>query len=180
MQPRSPLPLHRRLWLAAWGLLATGLLVAGAIAASSAATGTTEEGEHPLAYRVIDGKVFPVPLDDHSPEMREVLRLGGDGGAFIYRLDHWLASLWHGRRLAATVLVLAAGASLLCFHIAGLMREGEGDADDSGGGGWDIGGGRGGDGGGWGVAVRPQRHGRHRRVRRRAHALPPRLRQLPR
>lgn len=178
MLPRPPLPVHRRLWLAGWALLAAGLLAAAAIWIG-AAPGEVER-EHTMAYRVVDGKVFPIPLDDHSPELREVMRIGGGGGAFIYRLDRWLHSLWHGRRLAATVLVLAAAASLLCFHLAGLMREG--GTGDEGGGGWNAGDGNGGNGGGWGAAVRPPRHGRHRRERRRAHVhgAAGRQRHLPR
>lgn len=177
MTPRRTLPPYRRLWLAAWAVLGAGLLAAAAILACA---GEGADRERAMAYRVIDGKVFTVPLDEHSPELREVMRIGGDGGALIYRFDRWLSSLWHGRRLAATVLVLACGLSLLCFHIANLMREGEDGGGDGGGGGWDMGGGRGGNGGGWGMAVRPAHHGRRRRMRR-AHALANnRHRQLPR
>jgi hypothetical protein len=42
---------------------------------------------------------------------------------WTYQFDRWLASLWHGRRLAYTLAVLSAlsaGVALLCFYICRL------------------------------------------------------------
>ncbi|MES2183848.1 MAG: hypothetical protein V4505_04795 [Pseudomonadota bacterium] len=179
--PASP---HRRLWLAAWTVLGAGLLAALAILLGTVGDGPDRDPS--MAYQVIDGKVFAVPLDERSPEVRAVELIGGEGGVFIYRFDRWLTSIWHGRRLAATVVVLAAAVALLCFHIAALMREGEGKNGDDGGSGSHPGG-RGGSGGGArqrrmllaGPAWRAG-HRRHRRARRRVHAAvhtrPPQLR----
>ena len=44
--------------------------------------------------------------------------------------DQWLASLWHGKALAYTLAVLAAGIAAVCFLVAHLTSPpppGEGD-----------------------------------------------------
>jgi hypothetical protein len=99
-------PTHRRVRLA--GLV---ILVAGWIAAAVVyATAADAPG---------DG------LDDraHQREMQQLERLGGQASVRTAQLDHWLSSLWEGRRLAGTLAVLSLVAAAGCVWIAGLMAE---------------------------------------------------------
>ena len=42
-------------------------------------------------------------------------RIGGKAAVAAAEFNEWFDGLWHGRRLAGTLAVLAIGASLLCF-----------------------------------------------------------------
>jgi hypothetical protein len=60
-------------------------------------------------------------------EMREVARLGGTATVQAVKFNLWLASLWHGERLAGTLALLGLVVGGACWRIGGLMGE---DADD--------------------------------------------------
>ncbi|MES2183847.1 MAG: hypothetical protein V4505_04790 [Pseudomonadota bacterium] len=116
--PLPPMPPHRRLRLAGIAILVAGLLAALLVFATAADPAASGAG-----YRIVGGQAYAVDADDRSPEMQDLARMSGTAGVQTYRFDQWLGSLWHGRRLAATVAVLSAAVGLLCLHIAGLMRE---------------------------------------------------------
>ena len=48
----------------------------------------------------------------------ELERIGGKAAVMAVEFEDWFDSLWHGRRLAGTVAVLAALGSWLCFIAA--------------------------------------------------------------
>lgn len=56
-------------------------------------------------------------------EMREVDRLGGTATVQMVKFDLWLASLWHGRRLACTLALLGLAVGGACWRIGSLMGE---------------------------------------------------------
>jgi len=56
-------------------------------------------------------------------EMRDLERLGGTASVQTIKLDRWLASLWHGERLAATLALLGLAVGGACWWIGGLMGE---------------------------------------------------------
>jgi hypothetical protein len=56
-------------------------------------------------------------------EMRELERLGGTAAVQTVRFDRWLASLWHGERLAGTLAVLGLLVGGACWKIGELMAE---------------------------------------------------------
>jgi hypothetical protein len=60
-------------------------------------------------------------------EMQEVARLGGTATVQTVKFNLWLASLWHGERLAYTLALLGLVVGGACWHIGGLMDE---DIDD--------------------------------------------------
>ncbi len=62
---------------------------------------------NPLGYDPADRKQY----------LREIEVYGGKANELAGALREWVASLWHGRRLAVTVLGLT-GVVLLCFWIA--------------------------------------------------------------
>lgn len=89
--------------------IAAGILVAGlsASAAVFALAPAEAEGEQAGVY---------VASASNSKRVRlELERAGGKAAVFAAEFDEWFDGLWHGRRLAATLAVLSAGASLLCL-----------------------------------------------------------------
>jgi len=44
--------------------------------------------------------------------------IGGKTNLFATEVTAWIAGLWHGRRLAGTILVLSATASFACYYVA--------------------------------------------------------------
>jgi hypothetical protein len=58
-----------------------------------------------------------------AAEQFQIERLGGKATARTVEFDHWLASLWHGERLAWTLAVLALAIGGSCMYVAGLMGE---------------------------------------------------------
>ena len=83
-----------------------------------------------LAVHVSAGAEADIDLVARQREMRELQRLGGTATVQTVKFDQWLASLWHGERLAGTLAVLGLIAGGACWWIGGLMGE-EPDAADS-------------------------------------------------
>ena len=54
--------------------------------------------------------------EDTKTYLREMELYGGKANLLAYDIREWLSSLWHGRRLAATVAVLTAVAALLIWY----------------------------------------------------------------
>jgi hypothetical protein len=48
-------------------------------------------------------------------------RIGGKSNVVAAELRDWFVSLWHGRRLAHTLVFLSVGGSLACFLLAHLL-----------------------------------------------------------
>jgi hypothetical protein len=96
---------HRRVRLA--GLL---ILAAGWIAAAFVFVAARHEEEAPEAGL-------------SRSETFALERFGGKANARTVEFDRWLASLWHGERLAWTLAVLALAVGGSCLYVAGLMEE---------------------------------------------------------
>ncbi len=91
--------------------VAAAALVAGWTAAAVVYATATDEVEDPDVYEMTHSRKY----------VREVERLGGRAGLLTSDLDEWLASLWHGRRLAYTLAAgtVVATAVYLAFARAG-------------------------------------------------------------
>lgn len=50
----------------------------------------------------------------------ELRRIGGQAAVAAAQFDEWFDSLWHGRRLAGTLVVISVAGSLLCLLAARL------------------------------------------------------------
>jgi hypothetical protein len=110
--------IHSRLRLAGVVILVVGWLAALCVYLTA--------GDDPSAnagYQIVNGQTFAIPLDGSTHEMQQLERIGGKAAVWAYQFDRWLASLWHGRRLAYTLAILSASVALLCFYIADLMAE---------------------------------------------------------
>lgn len=102
--------------LAGWLVLALGLGMAAWVYARS---GEAADGGE--SYRLIGGQAFAV--DDSAAQQAQTERMGGHALVMTTQFDHWLGSLWHGRRLAWTLGTLSIAAALACAWIAGLLAE---------------------------------------------------------
>ncbi len=79
-----------------------------------------------LAYATA-GRDADVDAVAQQREMREVDRLGGTATVQTVKFDGWLGSLFHGERLAFTLVVLGLALGGACWHVGGLMAEETGD-----------------------------------------------------
>ena len=52
-----------------------------------------------------------------KPYRHELERFGGKASVLVDDFSQWFAGLWHGKRLARTLAVLAIGIALVCFWI---------------------------------------------------------------
>jgi hypothetical protein len=68
---------------------------------------------------------FEDSVDSH--EASAIARIGGTATVRAVQFDQWLASLWHGERLAWTIAVLSLVMGGGCFYVAGLMDEDVGE-----------------------------------------------------
>ncbi len=55
--------------------------------------------------------------------------IGGKTNLFATEVTGWIAGLWHGRRLARTILVLSLAASLSCYYVAHRLNFGPAAAE---------------------------------------------------
>ncbi|MFT3812079.1 MAG: hypothetical protein QM740_01745 [Acidovorax sp.] len=112
----SPTALARRWRCAGWLLLALGWAAALLIYATAAETPSAATG-----YSLAGGQSIAQGSTHWQTQQTE--RLGGQGTLLLVQLDHWLGSLWHGRRLAATLAVSALVLALACRRVASLVEE---------------------------------------------------------
>jgi peptidoglycan/LPS O-acetylase OafA/YrhL len=95
--------------------LALAILVLGAVAAAAIYFNSPEESTDP-DYAFENGLT--------RRDQMELRRLGGNALVAAVEFNAWLDSLWHGRRLAGTVLGIAAIGALGCQLAAKFSREG--------------------------------------------------------
>lgn len=61
----------------------------------------------------------PLPLLDSRRDAQQVELNFGRTGLVVEHFREWFLSLFHGRRLAETLVVLSSGAAIGCFFVAG-------------------------------------------------------------
>lgn len=59
-------------------------------------------------------------LENSRRYQLELQRIGGKAAVAAAQFDEWFDSLWHGRRLAATLAVISIAGSLVCLLAARL------------------------------------------------------------
>ena len=100
------------------------VLVIGWLAALAVvlATQSANAADGAVAYQIVGGQTWAGEGTSTHDE-QQIARIGGQAAVYAVGFDNWLGSLWHGRRLAWTLAVLALVVAALCFHIAALMDE---------------------------------------------------------
>lgn len=94
--------LMRRIAIA---VLAVGLSAAAVVFALAPAEGSGDETDAAASIR--DSRRYEQAME----------RIGGKAVVFAAELNDWLASLWHGRRLAATLAVISVAVAWF-FYLA--------------------------------------------------------------
>ena len=88
-------------------LIGAFVLIAGlASAALVYVTATNEESDAELAFSSAS-----------KPYRHELQRFGGNTSVLLDDFSQWFAGLWHGKRLAGTLLVISIAVALACFWI---------------------------------------------------------------
>jgi hypothetical protein len=101
--PEMDAALRKRLHWVGTAILAAGLLSAA------------------LVYRATPpAGADPDPLESgySKKDLYDMERIGGKSVVFAVELNEGFESLWHGRRLAGTLVFLSLGGSLVCFFLA--------------------------------------------------------------
>jgi hypothetical protein len=107
---------YNRFHCAGIAIPVTGLIVATIVYATAPASAEFDAS----SVQIIDGVAYPV---DSSRQMQQLERIGGKASVQVYKFQQIFESLWHGRKLAYTLIVVTALLALLCWHIAGLVDE---------------------------------------------------------
>jgi hypothetical protein len=110
--------LRVRLYLA--GVL---IFVAGLTAAALVYWKAGDDINNALSYEYIGGNVYPVEPQDSKRYIHDIELYGGKAAVVVDEIDRWLASLWHGRRLAYTLVIVSIGAALACFFAADRLSD---------------------------------------------------------
>ena len=102
--------------------IGTALLVVGLLAAELIFVRATPDNDSgAIGYEVVGGVSYPIMPGESKTYENGLERMGGKSAVLAAEITQWFASLWHGRRLAYTVLVLSVGGSLVCFFLAHLL-----------------------------------------------------------
>ncbi|WP_422084804.1 hypothetical protein [Variovorax sp.] len=117
--PRNAIAPHRRLHFAGIAILVAGWICAVLVYIVASGNDDATAADR----RVIDGQVYVVPLETSKREQQEMERLGGKATVWMAESATWLGSLWHGRRLAFTLALLATVIDGSCIYLAGLASE---------------------------------------------------------
>ncbi len=88
-----------RLQLTGTAIFATGLLAAFYI----------------FATRPPDKQVDLYGYDITKKQLNDLQRFGGQTSVTTYQLTTWFNSLWHGRQLGYTLIVISFASALICF-----------------------------------------------------------------
>ncbi|ODU17118.1 MAG: hypothetical protein BGP22_30330 [Variovorax sp. 67-131] len=116
---RTAVAPHRRLHFAGIAILIAGWICAVLVYIVASGNDSATAADR----RVIDGQVYVVPLETSKREQQEMERLGGKTTVWMVESATWLGSLWHGKRLAFTLALLATVIGGSCVYLAGLAAE---------------------------------------------------------
>lgn len=104
-----------RLYLIGAAILFGGLLSASWI--YLAATDDVNDSDI-FSYEIVNGQKYAVTKADSKRYHYEMERLGGKFNVILDEFNQWLSSLWHGKRLAYTIALLAIVVALACYWVA--------------------------------------------------------------
>ncbi|MDB5990404.1 MAG: hypothetical protein JWQ10_1807 [Herbaspirillum sp.] len=84
---------------------------------------SADEASRVTGYSIVGGQAY-ASIDMASKSDRyEVQRYGGTSAVIVHNFNNWLFSLWHGKRLAFTLGVMAILLAYACFWIANELDE---------------------------------------------------------
>lgn len=107
-----------RLYLVGAFILFAGLAVAALVYLTA-----KEDMSDNVGYEFVGGNVYVTQPRDSKRYVHDLELYGGKAAVVVDDIDRWIASLWHGRRLAYTLAVFAIGLGLGCFFVAERMLD---------------------------------------------------------
>ncbi len=114
---KHPVPAKDRILQKRLRRLGAAILVAGLVAAIVIDRRATSAGE--AEYLVESGTLLSGNAKRYENQMKQI---GGVSNVVAAEFSEWFTSLWHGKRLARTVGVLAIAGALGCFLAAHLLN----------------------------------------------------------
>jgi hypothetical protein len=104
-----------RLYMAGVSILIVGLFCAAWVFVAAA----DDSGDsNVVSYQIVAGHNYAITTTDSKRYQYDMERINGKYAVVADEINQWLSSLWHGKRLAYTIVILAIGVSLACFLIA--------------------------------------------------------------
>jgi hypothetical protein len=99
-------------------LIGAFILLAGIVGATFVYLTATESDSDAIGYEIIDGKAYPIQVQDSKLYRYDLEKFGGKAAVLADDFSRWLASLWQGKRLAYLLAVLSTAIALACFLAA--------------------------------------------------------------
>lgn len=116
--PESAWSLSRGLYLASALILLVGWVAAALLFVNTA----QNLQQVSVGYRIDGNHTFAISLEQSKGDQRMLREEGGEANVDAAELDAWAGSLWRGRRLSYTLVVISAVLALLCAGIARSIR----------------------------------------------------------
>ncbi len=104
-----------RLYLIGGAILLAGLLCAAWIYVT--ATDVINDN-NVVSYQIVAGHNYALTTADSKRYQFDMEHIGGKYAVVADEINQWISNLWHGKRLAYTIGILAIGISLACFLVA--------------------------------------------------------------
>lgn len=101
-----------------WQWIGGAVLLLGLACSAVLYWGADDTAMDASRYEVIDGVVYPLPLEDTKQYSRQMEVYGGKGLVLVDAVTRWFGSLWHGRRLAVVVAVCSVALALVFRYVA--------------------------------------------------------------
>ncbi len=99
-------------------LVGAFILLAGLAAAAMVYLSAEDDMGDNVDYELVNGTVYPTQPRDSKRYVHDLELYGGKAALVVDDIDRWISGLWHGRRLAYTLGILAIGLGLGCFIVA--------------------------------------------------------------
>jgi hypothetical protein len=91
---------------------------------------SAEETQRVTGYSVVGNDPYAIIDMDSKSDRLEVERYGGNSAVMVHYFNSWLSGLFHGKRLAFTLAVIAIILAYLCFWIANEMEDEPDEPED--------------------------------------------------
>ncbi|MDA8100465.1 MAG: hypothetical protein M0042_12685 [Nitrospiraceae bacterium] len=79
---------------------------------------TAPDEDEDGAYEIVGGKIYPAGQEKSKRYIHDLERYGGKAAVLADEMNRWFESLWYGKNLAFTILVLCGITSLILYIIA--------------------------------------------------------------
>lgn len=96
------------------------ILIFGLIASTWIFLAATDENDmqNVIGYEIVNGHAYPIESTYSKRYQNEEERMGGPFAIVADEITQGFSSLFHGKRLAYTIAVIAICLSLVCYWIA--------------------------------------------------------------